>query len=108
MSDGIVWLVPWISRCPQDTCTYTSNNHLTGGSAGHTAYSTLLRREAVVPNWGFGGNLGLTMVSDGVQQRCRVRVQSRGKGWRYRVKVDGESLSDSDSCVDLLLDLQQL
>jgi hypothetical protein len=50
-----VWLVLLILPALKTRAQYSSNNHLTGG---RDIYCTLWIREAVVPNWGFWGNLG--------------------------------------------------
>ena len=46
----VVWLVLWILPALKTRAQCNSNNHLTGG--------TVDKREAVMPNWGFWGNLG--------------------------------------------------
>ena len=51
----LVWLVLWILPALKTRAQYKSDNHLTGGSARPC---TLSIKEAVMPNWGFWGNLG--------------------------------------------------
>ena len=49
-------MIPWILLALRTRAQFNLNNHLTGGSARPR---TLWTREAVVPNLGFWGNLGL-------------------------------------------------
>ena len=67
-----VWLVLWILPALKTRAQYKWNNHLTGGSARI--------REAVMPNWGFWGNLGFWGSVPLLPHLCALSVPYGGGG----------------------------